>query len=42
MKMPKRASLINMACLEEVLEAEMLEVLSARTDLLLPLRRASA
>ena len=37
MKMPKRATLINMACSEEVLEAEMLEVLSVRPDFLLPL-----
>ena len=32
MKMPKRATLIKVACLEEVFEAEMLEVLCARTD----------
>ena len=32
MRLPKGVTLINMACLEEVLEAEMLEVLSARTD----------
>ena len=33
MRLPKGVTLINMACSEEVLEAEMPEVLSARTDL---------
>ena len=32
MRLPKGVTLINMAGLEEVLEAEMLEVVSARTD----------
>ena len=32
MRLPKGVTLMNMACLEKVLEAEMLEVLSARTD----------
>ena len=34
MRLPKGVTLINMACLEEVLEAEIHGVLSARTDLI--------
>ena len=41
MKMPEKATLINMACLEEVLEAEMVEDSQCDNRRLLHLRRAS-